>query len=68
MKLAPNWIGLLAIAMAMHGYHKGFAPVYPGDPIALAVVGLLLAYCVRGQQQFPGQQSTGAAVPCEPKA
>ncbi|WP_262271144.1 hypothetical protein [Microvirga yunnanensis] len=36
-----DWIGLLAIAIALHGWHNGFRPVYSGDIIALAAVGLI---------------------------
>jgi pantothenate kinase-related protein Tda10 len=44
---ACDWIGLLAIAVALHGWHQGFQPVYPCALIALAVIGLVLAYCIR---------------------
>jgi hypothetical protein len=54
-----GWISLLAIAIALHGYHQGFQPVYPGDLIALAVIGLLLVYCIRGQRQLSGEESAG---------
>jgi hypothetical protein len=56
---AFDWIGLLAVAIALHGWHHGFRPVYPGDVIALVVIGLILAYCVRGQRQFSGQEKPG---------
>jgi hypothetical protein len=58
-----GWISLLAVAIALHGYHKGFAPVYPGDVVALAVVGLLLVYCLRNKRQFPGQQARSDGLP-----
>jgi hypothetical protein len=54
-----HWISLLAMAIALHGYHKGFPTIYPGDVVALAVVGLILAYCVRGKRQLPGQEEPG---------
>jgi|UPI0004B78608 hypothetical protein len=50
-----DWIGLLAIAIALHGWHHGFRPVYSGDVVALAVIGLILAYCMRGQRQLSGE-------------
>jgi hypothetical protein len=54
-----HWISLLAMAIALHGYHKGFPTIYPGDVVALAVVGLILAYCVQGKRQFTGQEKPG---------
>jgi hypothetical protein len=54
-----HWISLLAMAIALYGHHKGFPTIYPGDVVALAVVGLILAYCVRGKRQLPGQEKPG---------
>jgi hypothetical protein len=54
-----HWITMLAMAIALHGYHKGFPTIYPSDVVALAVIGLLLVYCVGSQRQLPGQEKPG---------
>ena len=44
---------------ALHGHSLGLPTVYVGDLIALAVIGLILVYCVGSKGQLPGQEKPG---------
>jgi hypothetical protein len=44
------------VFVALQVHSRGLPTVYPGDLIALAVMGLLLVYCVGSQRQLPGQE------------
>ncbi|QRM27352.1 hypothetical protein [Microvirga sp. VF16] len=59
---AADWIGLLAVAIALHGWHHGFRPIYPGDIVALAVIGLILAYCIRGPRKLSRQEKASERI------
>jgi hypothetical protein len=44
---------------ALHVHSRGLPPVYVGELIATAVIGLVLVYCVRSQRQLTGQEKPG---------
>lgn len=78
---AVDWIRLLAITIALHGLHHGFQPVYPSDVVALAVIVLVLAYCIWDQHSSPANRArrvhysarcarlgSGASIPADLRA
>lgn len=54
-----QWMTAFAVAFGLYAARNGLPPVYPGDVVALVIVGLLFAYCVRGQRKPAGQQGAG---------
>jgi hypothetical protein len=44
---------------ALQVHSRGLPTVYVGDLIALAVIGLILVYCLRGKRQLTGQEKPG---------
>ncbi|WP_201838845.1 hypothetical protein [Microvirga zambiensis] len=57
-----EWIGTLSIVIALYVWQHGLPPIYPGDIVALAVSGLMLAWFLRGKRQLAGEQQASERI------
>jgi membrane protein implicated in regulation of membrane protease activity len=59
-----EWIGTLSIVIALYVWQHGLPPVYPGDIVALAAIGLMLVWFLRrrGKRQLAGEQQASERI------
>ena len=57
-----HWIAAFGIAFALHVHHHGLQPIYPGDIIAITLLGLFLAAMSWSARQRAREDQAGEDV------